>query len=42
MKIKRVTEIINTKKFSDMENWSTKEPKIYVGTKELDLKLGNN
>jgi hypothetical protein len=44
MKINKFNEDIETKKFSDLENWSVadnKNKKIYSGNKEFNYELGN-
>jgi len=41
MKIKKFNEIMTTKNFSDMNDWSVKNKKVYTGTKQLDLQLGS-
>lgn len=41
MKIEKFTEKIETRSFSDMENWSTEKKIVYSGNKKIDYKLGS-
>jgi hypothetical protein len=41
MKVKKFNEEIQTKNFSDMENWSGDKKVVYSGTKKIDYGLGS-
>lgn len=41
MKVEKFNEKIETRNFSDMENWSAKKPLVYSGNKKIDYDLGS-
>jgi len=40
MKVNKFNEEINTVNFSDLENWDIKKDRVYTGTKNLNLDIG--